>query len=130
MRRRGIVFCFIVVDAFVFLWKGLGGVRCDVLFVLLLKRRHDQATKWAMRELLRWRQRWRRTPACRHWIKVVSLFVLYVVEADCKGGALFLCFIAVDAFVLLWKGRRGVRCDVLFVLLMKRRHDQATHGFF
>ena len=58
--------CFIVVDAFVFLWKGRRGVRCDVLFVLLLKRRHDQATMWAMRELLRWRQRWRRTPACRH----------------------------------------------------------------
>ena len=88
-------------DAFVFLWKGRRGVRCDVLFVLLLKRRHDQGLEWALRELLRWRQRWRRTPACRHWILAVSLFVLYVIEADCGGGALFLCFIVVDAFVFL-----------------------------
>ena len=90
-----------------------------VLFVLLLKRRHDQATKWAMRELLRWPQRWRRTPVCSSWILAVSLFVLHMIEADCEGGA-FLFYLL---WIILSFCGRGVRCDVLFVLLLKRRHD-------
>ncbi len=75
----------------------------NVLFVLLLKRRHDQATKWAMRELLRWRQRWRRIPACSSWILAVSLFVLYLIESDCEGGAFLFYLWMILSF--LWEGR-------------------------